>query len=104
MPPGPGPDQLRPLDRSLQSGDGGPARLGLEPVPALVYRAGKHLISLIEMPSESATAAPVTRRMDRGYETVSWTDNRITYWAVSDASDEEMQAFVKALRSAISPS
>ena len=78
--------------------------VGLEPVPAMVYRAGKHLISLIEMPSDSTAAATVTRRMDRGYETVSWTDNRITYWAVSDASDEEMQAFVKALRAAIGPS
>lgn len=77
--------------------------VGLEPVPALVYRAGKHLISLVEMPSESAAAGPVTRRMDRGYEAVSWTDNRVTYWAVSDASDEALQAFVKALRGAINP-
>jgi anti-sigma factor RsiW len=72
-------------------------------VPALVYRAGKHLISLVEMPSESAAAGPVTRRMDRGYEAVNWTDKRVTYWAVSDASDDELQAFVKALRSAIGP-
>jgi len=77
--------------------------VGLEPVPALVYRAGKHLISLIEMPSDSAAAGPATRRMDRGYETVSWTENRITYWAVSDASDEELQAFVKALRGLTGP-
>jgi anti-sigma factor RsiW len=56
------------------------------------------------MPSESAVAAPVARRMDRGYEAVTWTDNRITYWAVSDASDQAMQAFVKALRAAIGPS
>jgi anti-sigma factor RsiW len=69
----------------------------------MVYGAGKHLISLIEMPSESSAAAPVTRRMDRGYEAVSWTENRVTFWAVSDASDEEMQAFVKALRAAINP-
>jgi anti-sigma factor RsiW len=77
--------------------------VGLKPVPAMVYGAGKHLISLIEMPSETSAAAPVTRRMDRGYEAVSWTENRVTFWAVSDASDEEMQAFVKALRAAINP-
>jgi anti-sigma factor RsiW len=41
--------------------------------------------------------------MDRGYDAVSWTDNRITFWAVSDASDEELQAFVKALRAATRP-
>ena len=29
---------------------------GFEPVPALVYRAGKHLISLVEMPSDGAGA------------------------------------------------
>ncbi len=75
--------------------------IGLEPVPALVYRAGKHLISLIEMPSEAAAAATVTRRMERGYETVTWTEGGVTYWAVSDASDEEMQSFVTLLRAAI---
>ena len=76
--------------------------VGLEPVPALVYRAGKHLISVVEMPSETLANAPVTRRMEQGYEAINWTDNRITYWAVSDASDEELQSFVKALRTAAS--
>ena len=77
--------------------------IGLEPVPALVYRAGKHLISLVEMPSETLAAAAVTRRMERGYEAVNWADGRVAYWAVSDASDEELQLFVKALRAAINP-
>jgi len=77
--------------------------VGLDPVPALVYRAGKHLISLVQMPSESVATTRLTRRVDRGFVTLTWTDNHITYWAVSDASDDEMQAFVKALRAAIGP-
>ena len=76
--------------------------IGFDPVPALVYRAGKHLISLVEMPSDGPAAAP-TRRTERGYEAMTWTDGRVAYWAVSDASDEEMQSFAKALRAAISP-
>ena len=45
----------------------------------------------------------MTRRTERGYEAVTWTDGRVAYWAVSDASDEELQLLVKALRAAINP-
>ncbi len=73
--------------------------VGLEPVPALVYGAGKHLISLVEIPD--GTASPVMARGDyRGYETLTWGEGGITYWVVSDASDQSLQAFVEALRSA----
>jgi anti-sigma factor RsiW len=73
--------------------------VGLEPVPALIYRAGKHLISLIEIPGGPA-AATAARGAYRGYETLSWSEAGVTYWAVSDASDEELQSFVKSLRTA----
>ena len=75
--------------------------VGLEPVPALVYRAGKHLISLVEIPGGTAPApSTVTRGGRQGFETLTWSEAGVTYWAVSDASDEALQSFVKSLRSA----
>jgi anti-sigma factor RsiW len=72
----------------------------LEPVPTLVYRAGRHLISVAEIPEDQGAAAPVVRNHDRGFETARWSDGRATYFAVTDASADEMTAFVAALRAA----
>jgi anti-sigma factor RsiW len=69
----------------------------LQPVPALVYRAGKHLISVVEIPGGQVSFSPPAEKIDRGYETIRWSDGKATWWAVSDASDAEMQALVKAL-------
>ena len=69
----------------------------LQPVPALVYRAGKHLISVVEIPASSAATSAPAESTDRGYETLRWSDGKATWWAVSDASDAEMRAFVGAL-------
>jgi anti-sigma factor RsiW len=73
--------------------------VGLVPVPALVYRAGRHLISLVEIPEGNAASVPA-RGDYRGYETLNWNEGGITYWVVSDANDQSLHAFVKALRSA----
>jgi anti-sigma factor RsiW len=77
--------------------------VNLEPVPALVYRAGKHLVTLVEMPEERRTAEPVTSTSSRGFGTLTWSDGKVTYWVVSDASSEEVQAFAMALRAAAPP-
>jgi anti-sigma factor RsiW len=79
--------------------------VGLQPVPALVYQAGTHLISVFEIPGEGVSPREPVESIDRGYVTVSWTEGGVTYWAVSDASEEAMQSFVRALRAAVkSPS
>jgi anti-sigma factor RsiW len=74
----------------------------LQPAPALVYRANKHLISLVEIPGGGPVHA-VERKDSRGFEALTWSDGSVTYWAVSDASDDELQAFVKALEAAPKP-
>ena len=74
----------------------------LQPAPALVYQANKHLISLVEIPG-AAPVHSVERRDGRGFEALTWSDGSVTYWAVSDASDDELQAFVKALEAAPKP-
>jgi anti-sigma factor RsiW len=72
----------------------------LTPPATLVYRYGKHLISLTEMPSGQATTLPVSEHRGHGYLALSWSDGRMTYWAVSDAAREELQRFVKLLQAA----
>jgi anti-sigma factor RsiW len=74
----------------------------LQPAPALVYQANKHLISLVEIPGAAPVHA-VERRDSRGFEALTWSDGGVTYWAVSDASDDELRAFVKALEAAPKP-
>jgi anti-sigma factor RsiW len=75
--------------------------VNLEAVPALVYRGGKHLISLVEIPESGA--GPAATSVDRGFESVTWGDGKTTCWTVGDASPDEIAAFVKALRAALPP-
>jgi anti-sigma factor RsiW len=74
--------------------------IGLEPVATLVYSRGKHLISLTEMPSTRATAAPIGQHVEHGYLALSWSEGKINYWAVSDAAADELQSFVRQFRAA----
>ena len=41
-------------------------------------------------------AAP--ERQIAGYNIVSWTDNGVAYWAVSDVAAADLNAFAKAFR------
>ena len=69
-----------------------------KPVPALVYRAGKHVINVFVLPARSgAFANSVTRR---GYSLRHWTIGDLGYWAVSDASPDEFGKFERAFRRA----
>jgi anti-sigma factor RsiW len=69
-----------------------------KPVPALVYRAGKHIINVFVLPVRTgAVAASVTRR---GYTLRHWTKGDLGYWAVSDASPDEFDKFAAAFRRA----
>jgi anti-sigma factor RsiW len=77
--------------------------VGLEPAASLVYSAGKHLISLTEMPNKQGIGAPTEARSEHGYLALSWSDGGISYWAVSDASAAELRSFVDFFRDAIRP-
>src|SRR2546422_60350 len=73
----------------------GPAR---PPVPTLVYRHRQHLISLSALPL--GRAAPIPPEQIAGYNIVSWTENGLAYWAVSDLAAADLNAFAKAFRTA----
>jgi anti-sigma factor RsiW len=70
----------------------------LEPAATLVYSRGKHLISLSEIPGGQASAAPARRYDERGFLALSWSEGGVTYFAVSDAAADELEAFVKLFR------
>ena len=69
-----------------------------KPVPALVYRAGKHVINLFVLPAQPNALGETASR--RGYTLRHWSKGDLGYWAVSDASPDEFSKFERAFRAA----
>jgi anti-sigma factor RsiW len=74
--------------------------IGRAPVPTLVYRLRRHLISLSAVPASYDAITAAGRRTVAGYNTLSWTDNGVTYWAVSDVAAADLDKFAKTFRDA----
>jgi anti-sigma factor (TIGR02949 family) len=67
-------------------------------VVALVYHRHQHRINVFIWPTiPDMKAAPrvLTRQ---GYHLISWTQDGLTYWAISDVNEKELQEFVELLR------
>ena len=69
-----------------------------KPVPALVYRAGKHVINVFVLPTRPGDHAETVTR--RGYTLHHWNEGDLGYWAVSDAAPDEFAKFEHAFRAA----
>ena len=69
-----------------------------KPVPALVYRAGKHVINVFLLPARPGDRAETITR--RGYTLRHWTVGDLGYWAVSDAARDEFDKFERDFRRA----
>ena len=69
-----------------------------KPVPALVYRAGKHIFNVFVLPTHPGDQAETVTR--RGYTLNHWNEGDLGYWAVSDASPDEFAKFEHAFRAA----
>jgi len=74
--------------------------VGRIPVPTLVYRHRKHLISLTAVAAPGAVDTAPTARVDDGYNLVSWTAGGVTYWAVSDMAAADLAHFAELFRDA----
>jgi anti-sigma factor RsiW len=74
--------------------------IGRLPVPTLVYRHRRHLISLIAVPEGQAAQTAAARRTIAGYNVLTWTQNGTVYWAVSDLAAADLETFAKAFRDA----
>jgi anti-sigma factor RsiW len=66
------------------------------PVAALVYQRRKHFINLFVWPAESGSTGADKRITRQGYQLLHWVDSDFNYWAVSDVSDNDLQAFKQA--------
>jgi anti-sigma factor RsiW len=72
--------------------------VGQTAVPTLVYGHAKHLISLTAMPAPGrANSAPVSSTVG-GYNVLSWTDDAVAYWAVSDVRNPDLTTFAQLFR------
>jgi mycothiol system anti-sigma-R factor len=69
-----------------------------KPVPALVYRAGKHIINVFVLPASAGDHAGTVGR--RGYTLRHWREGDLGYWAVSDAGPDEFANFERTFRAA----
>jgi anti-sigma factor RsiW len=70
--------------------------VGDHSVAALVYQRRKHFINLFIWPSDSA-ASPAALSQ-QGYQLIHWSDGGLTYWAVSDLNEKELEEFVQLVR------
>jgi anti-sigma factor RsiW len=69
------------------------------PVAALVYARAKHTINLFIWPEASGTVRPSAARSIRGFHVRHWTRAGMSFWAVSDLNDAELDQFARALQS-----
>jgi anti-sigma factor RsiW len=74
--------------------------VGTTPVATLVYGRRLHVISLSAVPDAAAGEAAPVPVSTKGYNLVSWSDNGVKYYAVSDLALAELQTFVRLFKAA----
>ncbi|SDN68788.1 Transmembrane transcriptional regulator (anti-sigma factor RsiW) [Methylobacterium phyllostachyos] len=67
------------------------------PVPTLVYRRDRHVISVTVVPASGD--APTDEERRDGSTIERWTQGDLTYWAVSDLNTRDMRRFADLFRS-----
>ena len=68
------------------------------PVAALVYQRRKHFINLFIWPSSPGDEAGPKKATRQGFHILQWTRSGMTFWAVSDLNEEELQEFVRLIQ------
>jgi anti-sigma factor RsiW len=68
------------------------------PVAALVYTRGQHTINVFVWPESSDSIRSPDARAIRGFHVRHWTHGGMSYWAVSDVNDADLDQFVRALQ------
>jgi anti-sigma factor RsiW len=67
-------------------------------VAALVYRRRKHSINLFIWPSSPGDEAATAKATRHGFHMIRWTNSKMTFWAVSDLNEVELQEFVRLIQ------
>jgi len=73
--------------------------LNNKPVAALVYQRRMHLINLFIWPSPGERERPKPAETLNGYNVIHWYQSDMSCWAVSDLNAEELNEFVRLLKS-----
>jgi anti-sigma factor RsiW len=68
------------------------------PAAALVYARSQHTINLFVWPEEPTGAGSMNGRSIRGFRVRHWTRGGLSFWAVSDLNDVELEQFTGALQ------
>ena len=64
---------------------------------AVIYERRQHTINLFVWPA-SDTREAIDARSIRGFQVRHWIRSGMSFWAVSDLNDQELDAFVQALQ------
>jgi anti-sigma factor RsiW len=67
-------------------------------VAALVYQRRKHSINLFIWPSSPGDQAAPKTATRQGFHILQWTGSGMTFWAVSDLNEDELQEFVRLIQ------
>ncbi|MFY9528677.1 MAG: anti-sigma factor [Candidatus Acidiferrales bacterium] len=67
-------------------------------VAALVYQRRQHYINLYVWPATGKTDASEKQQTRDGYNILHWTRAGMTYWAISDLANNEMERFADLLQ------
>ncbi|MEP7310546.1 MAG: anti-sigma factor [Acidobacteriota bacterium] len=68
------------------------------PAAALVYARGQHTINLFVWPEASVNLRTWDARSIRGFHVRHWTRAGMSFWAVSDLNDAELDVFARTLQ------
>ncbi len=68
------------------------------PIAALIYQHGTHPIDLLVWPGTNDTPNP-SGAVHNGFNTIHWTQDGMTLWAVSDLERAQLDEFVRLWRS-----
>lgn len=68
--------------------------------PTLVYGRRKHVISLLAVPDQRTASGTSVTQSIKGFNVVSWRQDKIAYWAISDLNAAELETFAQKFRAA----
>jgi len=69
------------------------------PIAALIYQRQKHTINVFVWPASNQGSAPRERAI-RGFNVRHWVHDGMSFWAVSDLNEAELNEFVRAFQMA----
>ena len=72
--------------------------LNNRPVAALIYHRQKHIINLFVWPSAESKDSGIKKDTRQGYHLLHWARSGMTYWAVSDLEESQLQEFVRLVQ------